>query len=154
GFSVCSHPTCVENGPQHETIHLGHEDSDNSMVGMKVWMHLQSDSGVDEDLTEVDEREHVSPNGHFTGALHHAPPPPGVSGWQGATEVQPDRHRLRVDVINALNQTQLQGNPGGWANDQLDAFRCCRCGMAHPAVIRRSGYRLTRDIFTVPGVGL
>src|SRR4051794_29418919 len=35
-FSVCSHPTCVENGPQYEVMTLAHAESDNAAVGLKV----------------------------------------------------------------------------------------------------------------------
>ncbi len=55
-FSVCAHPCCVHNGPKHETIALGHIDSDDSMVGLKVWLRLASDSGEDGDLSEVQGR--------------------------------------------------------------------------------------------------
>lgn len=151
GFSVCSHPVCVENGLQHETIDLDHEDSDNSMVGLKVWMHFPADSGVDDDLSAVCEKEIVAVANDSTGALTNAPPSYN-SGWQSVPEVEPDRHRLRADLMNMINQRQLHGSEGGWSNDQLDIFYCHRCGMSDgtPAVIPNSGYRVTRVISTAP----
>ncbi|QDU98599.1 hypothetical protein [Lignipirellula cremea] len=149
GFSVCAHPTCVENGPQFDTIALGHVDSDNSMVGLKVWMRLPSDSGDGRDLSNVREKEVVAYAHDFTGAANNAPES-GNSNWQWAHQVEPDRHRLRADVMNVIDQTQLNGTEGGWSNDQLDIFYCQRCGMveAAPAPIPHSGYRVTRVIST------
>jgi hypothetical protein len=121
GFSVCSHPTCVENGPQHETMTLDHPESDHSSVGLKVWMRLPSDSDVDTDLAAVHEKEVVAEAHDFTGALTKAPKS-GNSGWQQATEVEPDRHRFRADMMNLIDQTQLKGKEGGMSNDQLDVF--------------------------------
>jgi len=152
GFSVCSHPTCVENGPQHEVMTLAHVESDNAAVGLKVWIRLRSDSGVDDDLSAVREMEVVADAHDFTGAATKAPKS-GNSKWQWAHEVDPDRHRARADLMNAIDQTQLHGAQGGWSNDQLDVFFCTRCGMSEeaPAVIPNSGYRVTRVFSTIPG---
>lgn len=152
GFSVCSHPTCVENGPQHETMTLGHIESDNAAVGLKVWIHLRSDSGVDDDLSAIREMEVVADAHDFTGAATRAPRS-GNTKWQWANEVEPDRHRSRADLMNAYDQTQLHGAEGDWSNDQLDVFYCLRCGMIEeaPVEISNSGYRVTRVFSTVPG---
>ena len=149
GFSVCAHPTSVENGPQFETITLEHAESDGSMIGLKVWIRLPSDSGVDGDLSSVQEMEVVADAHDFTGAATKAPKSSN-SKWQLAHQVQPDRHRMRADVMNVADQTQLHGANGGWSNDQLDVFYCPRCGMAQaaPAPIANSGYRVTRVIST------
>lgn len=149
GFSVCAHPCGMENGPQHQPIDAAHPESGPGL-GMKVWMRVESDSGQTADLDAVEEREQVSGNINYSGALTKAPPPPKPSGYQPAANVEPDRHRLRIDVTNALDQAQLHGQQGGWSNDQLDVLICPRCGITeqHPAPIRNSGYRVTRTILT------
>jgi hypothetical protein len=150
GFSVCAHPICVVNGPQFEIITLDHIDSDNSQVGLKVWLRLPSDSGIDADLTGVQEMEIVADAYDFTGATTKAPKS-GNSKWQQAHQVEPDRHRFRADVMNGNDQIHLKGKEGGWSNDQLDVFYCTRCGMveAAPAPIPNSGYRVTRVFSTI-----
>jgi hypothetical protein len=72
--------------------------------------------------------------------------------FHSARHVPPDRHTTGRITTHAKDHHRLRGAEGSWSNDQLDVFRCKRCGSNTEGVlIPQSGYRLTRTIFTEAG---
>ena len=145
-FSVCAHPEAVEYGiVGPAAIPLA--------VGMCVSVTVLSDSGDTAQLNEVMEKELVSAACDHTASLGGVPKGRFNQNvnFKPAHTVPPDNHTVPVAQALILDRDRLHGASGSWSNDQLDIFRCRRCGMTHPAPIRRSGYRIIRTVFTEGG---
>ena len=152
-FSVCAHPCAVENGPEHSPKFYPDPDPAGNLVGMHVRISVLSDSGVVEDLDQVDEREIVSDTIDRTPSLKGHPKVKITvqKVMQPAPQVDVDDHTMNVMLIHGINDNVLKGEAGSWTNDQFDEFLCKRCGTEHSvaAVIPNSGYRLIRSLYTV-----
>ncbi len=151
-FSVCSHPIEVQNGPEC-LPHVFFEDG-TLWVGMFIRILLVSDSGVNDDLNEVDDLEKVSePRAHSPNLNGDPGGHPETAKEERAHTAWIDRHRTQIPEIHRINTTHLNGATGEWANDQLDVFVCRRCGMhalGAALAVPNSGYRVTRIISTEP----
>ncbi len=145
-FSVCAHPEALEYG------FLGPAQVPLA-IGMRVSVSVVSDSGDTAHLNEVVEKELVSDACDHSANLGGVPkgrPNQNVE-FKPADTVPPDSHTIPVAQALLLDRDRLHGASGSWANDQLDLFQCRRCGMKHPAPIHRSGYRITRTVYTEKG---
>jgi len=151
-FSVCAHPCAVENGPEHRPKFYPDPDPAGNLVGMHVRISVLSDSGVVEDLDQVDEREIVSDTIDRTPSMKGHPKVKITvqKAMQSAPQVDVDDHTMNVMLIHGINDNVLKGDAGSWTNDQFDEFLCKRCGTEHSvaAVIPNSGYRLIRSLYT------
>jgi len=118
---------------------------------MYIVIRVESESGVDTDLNEVTDQEQVSNALAKSALLDPIDFEPETADPEPADATRFDRHRHEINHIGVLDRDVLHGQPGHWANDQLDVFVCRRCGMAvgAPSAIPRSGYRITRMITTV-----
>jgi hypothetical protein len=116
------------------------------MAGLYVELTVESDSGVNGDLDLVYDQEFVSaPLDHSASMQGQPQHPPKQGGQEPASSAVIDRHD--VGVMQALSYAAaLAGQAGHWSNDQLDKFRCERCGPDHWHVTPRSGYRVTRTL--------
>ena len=142
---MCAHPIEVQNANPQVSVEAGWH-------GMDVELTVKSDSGGDGHLNRVVEWEEVGASFEHTGSLigFQVPAPRNVP-VQAANRVEPDRHRSPQELILAAHDKQPGGGGGTWSVDQLDVLVCLRCGMCHPRVIPRSGYRVTRRIISGPG---
>ena len=147
-FSVCAHPTAVS----YE--YLGEVDDDLHRFGIRLTVIVDSDSGNNLDLDEVEEKEIVSEDHGHSDSLIGLPPdsPEQDKKFHRALHVPPDRHTAGRITTRSRDHHRLHGVDGSWSNDQLDVFLCKRCG-SNPdgSLILHSGYRLTRTIFTEDG---
>lgn len=144
-FSVCAHPCGVANGPDC-TPHVS--DDRGLWFGMFIQIRVLSDSSEVNDLFLVEDQERVSENRNHSPALNGKPTSKScIAGSENVKEFMFDRHRIEWSTF-VLIAKQLTGVDGGWCNDQLDLFKCPRCGMKDWNVICDSGYRIEREFFT------
>jgi hypothetical protein len=143
-FSVCAHPAAVVNGPDC----VAHYS--DGRVGMYISIGIVADSGATADLDRVADQERVTGGRDQSPLLANYIAQPEIGNIEPAHTAHFDRHRHDVAHIRTLDDTILRGQPGQWSNDQLDIFRCERCGMQHFVAIRNSGYRITRRISSFP----
>lgn len=148
-FKVCAHPVAVA----YE--YIGEFGDDPNRYGILLNVTIVSDSQNNADLDLVLEKEIVSADFGHSDLLHDCAPelPEQDQTFHPAiAAVFTDKHTVGRVTTRAKDHHRLHGQQGSWCNDQLDVFVCQRCGIAEPGIlIPKSGYRLTRTIFTQDG---
>ena len=149
-FKVCAHPVAVAYDYQ------GEFEGDPNRYGILLKVTILSDSQNDADLDLVLEKKEI-----VSADFGHSPLLQGVAAelpeqdeefHPAIAAVFTDKHTVGRITTRAKDHHRLHGQHGSWCNDQLDVFVCQRCGIGEPGIlIPKSGYRLTRTIFTQEG---
>ncbi len=135
GFSLCAHP--------HEVLN---QDPrwlrTDTVCGMEVGITVNDDGPRGREYLDA-----VLGTELLTQNVLEAGIDPGIAKsrayWQTCREAQKDFHGITREKIVEIAERNAVTT---WYTEQLDVFLCTRCGMASPAVIPHSGYRITRTV--------
>ena len=137
-------PIAVLNGPFHAPIDTP------AAIGMEIQITVQSSSGNNADMAQVQDSEHVSPSVEHTGSFAALPAIVGnTSGYMPAVNIPNDRHTVGRAFF--VNRADRHGGTGSISFLQLDSYTHARYGIFAPLVIPNSGYKITQTITAGPG---
>jgi len=142
--SACPTPVAVRNGPSHAPIDTP------ATVGMAIAITITSSTGVDSDMSTIQDAEKVGLSYNHTGSFAGlAPLPSNQSGWMAGHPIPDDRHTAPRSLI--VDRADNHGGNGSFEKQQLDLFTASACGVTTPQAIPKSGYIIKRIITTGPG---
>lgn len=135
-------PVAVRNGPSHAPIDTA------TTAGMSIAITITSSSGVDSDMSAIQDSEQVSLSyGHtgcFTGM---AALPSNQSGFMPGYPIPDDQHGTPKSLV--IDRADNHGGDGQFDKNQLDIYT--GAGVTTATAIPASGYRIRRIIKTGPG---
>jgi hypothetical protein len=140
-------PIAVLNGPFHAPIDTP------AVIGMEIQITVQSSSGNNAAMAQVQDSEQVSPSLDHTGSFAAlAPIVGGTSGFMPAVNIPNDRHGVGRAFFT--NRADNFGGSGSISFQQLDIYTHPRYAIFNPIAIPNSGYRITQRITAGPGTQL
>lgn len=131
-------PINVRNGPRHTPINTAVK------AGMSIAITISSSTGVDADMTAIQDSEKVSLSKNHIGSMSGgAALPSSTSSFMPGYPIPDDQHAISKAFV--IDRADNHGGNGGFEKDQLDVFTDAAGGVTSPTAIPASGYIIKRS---------